>query len=248
MGPHNAYGALAKELGAGPEAARDVGQAMAKNPVALMIPCRRVLAAGGKVGGFRARRLGGQDPHARAGGRSRRGGTAGTAIFRVLREARPPGSRRGKMKIEGGCLCGKVRYSADVEPTFVGVCHCRNCQKGTGSAFSVVVAPPTPALTVQGTLETFTGRGDSGKATYRRFCPACGSALIDEAEIMPNITMILAGTLDDASWVKPASEIFCDSAQPWVHLGGERRRSSVYGGLGGSSRPPRIPRGSGISL
>ena len=129
------------------------------------------------------------------------------------------------MKIEGGCLCGKVRYSADVEPTFVGVCHCKNCQKGTGSAFSVVVALPTPALTVQGTLQTFTGRGDSGKATYRRFCPACGSALIDEAEIMPNITMILAGTLDDASWVKPASEIFCDSAQPWVHLGGERRRS-----------------------
>jgi methylated-DNA-[protein]-cysteine S-methyltransferase len=48
------YGALAKELGAGPEAARDVGEAMAKNPVALIIPCHRVLAAGGKVGGFSA--------------------------------------------------------------------------------------------------------------------------------------------------------------------------------------------------
>jgi methylated-DNA-[protein]-cysteine S-methyltransferase len=48
------YGGLAKELGAGPEAARDVGQAMAKNPVALIIPCHRVLAAGGKVGGFSA--------------------------------------------------------------------------------------------------------------------------------------------------------------------------------------------------
>ena len=48
------YGTLAKELGAGPEAARDVGQAMAKNPVPLLIPCHRVLAAGGKVGGFSA--------------------------------------------------------------------------------------------------------------------------------------------------------------------------------------------------
>ena len=48
------YGALAKELGAGPEAARDVGQAMARNPVALIIPCHRVLAAGGKIGGFSA--------------------------------------------------------------------------------------------------------------------------------------------------------------------------------------------------
>lgn len=48
------YGALAKELGAGPEAARDVGQAMAQNPVPLIIPCHRVLAAGGKLGGFSA--------------------------------------------------------------------------------------------------------------------------------------------------------------------------------------------------
>ena len=42
------------------------------------------------------------------------------------------------MKIEGGCLCGKVRYSADAEPAFVGVCHCKNCQRGTGTAFAIV--------------------------------------------------------------------------------------------------------------
>ena len=53
-GQTTTYGALAKELGAGPEAARDVGQAMARNPVALIIPCHRVLAAGGKIGGFSA--------------------------------------------------------------------------------------------------------------------------------------------------------------------------------------------------
>ena len=57
----------------------------------------------------------------------------------------------------------------------VGVCHCTSCQKGTGTAFSIVVALPKPMLDVQGALATFTGRGDSGKATYRRFCPACGS-------------------------------------------------------------------------
>ena len=128
------------------------------------------------------------------------------------------------MKIEGGCLCAKVRYSADAEPTFVGVCHCKNCQKGTGTAFAVVVALPKPALTVRGTLKTFNDRGDSGKALYRRFCPDCGSSVIDEAEAMPNIAMIMAGTLDDASWVKPAMEIYLDSAQPWVNLGGERPR------------------------
>ncbi|HKS57237.1 MAG TPA: methylated-DNA--[protein]-cysteine S-methyltransferase [Steroidobacteraceae bacterium] len=53
-GQTSTYGALAKELGAGPEVARDVGQAMAKNPVPLIIPCHRVLAAGNKLGGFSA--------------------------------------------------------------------------------------------------------------------------------------------------------------------------------------------------
>jgi methylated-DNA-[protein]-cysteine S-methyltransferase len=48
------YGTLAKEIGAGPEVARSVGQAMATNPVPLIIPCHRVLAAGGKLGGFSA--------------------------------------------------------------------------------------------------------------------------------------------------------------------------------------------------
>ena len=48
------YGTLAKELGGGPEAAREVGQAMARNPVPLIIPCHRVVAAGGKLGGFSA--------------------------------------------------------------------------------------------------------------------------------------------------------------------------------------------------
>jgi len=53
-GQTTTYGTLAKALGAGPEAARDVGQAMASNPVPLIIPCHRCLAAGGKVGGFSA--------------------------------------------------------------------------------------------------------------------------------------------------------------------------------------------------
>lgn len=53
-GQTTTYGTVARELGAGPEAARDVGQAMASNPIPLIIPCHRVLAAGGKVGGFSA--------------------------------------------------------------------------------------------------------------------------------------------------------------------------------------------------
>lgn len=53
-GETTSYGAIAKQLGAGPERARDVGRAMARNPVPLIIPCHRVLAAGGRIGGFSA--------------------------------------------------------------------------------------------------------------------------------------------------------------------------------------------------
>ena len=62
--------------------------------------------------------------------------------------------------------------------------------------------------------------GDTGKSIYRRFCPQCGSSVMDEADALPDIVMVGVGTLDDASWVKPGMQIYCDSAQPWVHLGG----------------------------
>jgi hypothetical protein len=123
-------------------------------------------------------------------------------------------------QIVGGCLCGKVRYSANAEPVFVGVCHCRDCQKFSGSAFSVVVALPKTALSVQGKVSTFQKPGDTGKMTERRFCPECGSPVVEEVAVMPDIVMIGAGTLDDSSWVKPGMQIYCDSAQPWVALGG----------------------------
>lgn len=128
------------------------------------------------------------------------------------------------MKIEGGCLCGRVHYSTDAEPASVGLCHCKDCQKETGTAFNVVVAVPTPALSLQGTLKTFSARGGSGQEVHRRFCPECGTAILSEPDAMPGVAIIRAGTLDDTSWVEPAMEIYCDSAQPWVQLGGERQR------------------------
>jgi hypothetical protein len=124
-------------------------------------------------------------------------------------------------QITGGCLCGKVRYTANAEPAFIGVCHCHDCQKFSGSAFAIVVAMPKDALSVQGKLSTFSKPGDTGQAMARSFCPECGSGIVDEAAVMPGMVMINVGTLDDPSWVKPAMQIYCDSAQHWVHLGGE---------------------------
>jgi hypothetical protein len=132
--------------------------------------------------------------------------------------------REERMKIEGGCLCGKVRYSGEAEPIFVGVCHCSACQKGSGTAFNTVMAVPKAGISTSGKVQTYQGRGDSGKPTYRRFCPECGSPVAIEAELMPDAVMIPVGTLDDKSGVKPAMQIYCDSAQPWAMLEGGIQR------------------------
>jgi hypothetical protein len=128
------------------------------------------------------------------------------------------------VRITGGCLCGKVRYSADTDPLYPSVCHCHDCQKASGSAFTIIVAVPRNTLNVQGELKTYAHKGDSGMPNYRRFCPSCGSRVLDEAGMAPGMLMLQVGTLDDPSWVRPAMEIYCDSAQPWVSLGGEWQR------------------------
>jgi hypothetical protein len=133
------------------------------------------------------------------------------------------------MKLEGGCLCGKVRYSGEAEPIFAGVCHCTNCQKGSGSAFNAVVAVPKPALSLTGMVSTYEGKGDTGAATYKSFCPDCGSPVAEEAAIMADIVMIPIGTLDDPSVVQPAMQIYCDSAQPWALLDGVQRFPKMPG-------------------
>lgn len=116
----------------------------------------------------------------------------------------------------GGCLCGAVRYSSDAEPVFSGVCHCRDCQRFTGSAFSVVIAVPRESMTLAGAVTRFSSAGDSGKLVHRMFCPTCGAGVFDEADALPGVAMLAAGTLDDASQVRPAMHIYCARAQPWV--------------------------------
>src|SRR3954451_24350606 len=84
------------------------------------------------------------------------------------------------MDIKGGCLCGAVRYSATVEQATATICHCRDCQKFTGSAFATLVAVPKNALTIEGAMQTFRSRGGSGKPILRHFCPQCGSSIAEE--------------------------------------------------------------------
>ncbi len=124
------------------------------------------------------------------------------------------------MSRTGGCLCGQVRYTIDSEPLFVGICHCRHCQKQAGSAFSVVAGYPRAALSLTGTLKVYEDRGTSGKPVWRNFCPDCGSPVLTDTPGAREADMIFikAGTLDDVSDLKPTAHWWTESAQPWLPL------------------------------
>ena len=118
--------------------------------------------------------------------------------------------------LQGGCLCGKVRYTVSADPVFAGVCHCKDCQKGSGSAFSMVMAVPEPGLAITGATTTYASLADSGKEKSRRFCPTCGSPITAEASVMPGIVMVEVGTLDDPEAAELGMHIYCRSKLGWV--------------------------------
>ena len=94
------------------------------------------------------------------------------------------------MEIKGGCLCGAVRYTAQADPTSATVCHCRDCQKFTGSAFAALVRVAKEALTIEGTLKTFSSIGGSGNPILRHFCPECGSSIAEEPGTRPGMIIL----------------------------------------------------------
>ena len=128
----------------------------------------------------------------------------------------------------GRCLCGQVHYAGDTEPVVMMACHCKTCQRHSGTAFSTLVAVPRDAVSITGDLKTYTEPGGvSGEPLHRRFCPNCGSPVILEREGSPRI-LLLAGTLDDTSFVKPSVNIFCESAQSWVPMSPEMKSFPRY--------------------
>lgn len=121
---------------------------------------------------------------------------------------------------EGGCLCGAVRYRVAWPPQALVTCQCRNCQKQSGGAISVVGVARRDDLTVAGELRTFEDRGDSGQAVLRQFCPNCGSPVLTDtpAAQADGLIFFKAGTLDETADLKPTLHYFVGRAQAWLAL------------------------------
>lgn len=121
-------------------------------------------------------------------------------------------------RMTGHCLCGQVRYSIDGDPAMQVNCHCKNCQRQSGSAFSTIIGVPQDALTIEGEFRTYDDRGESGEAVLRDFCPNCGSPLFSRVAVAPGLIFIKAGTLDDTGNFEPAMHLWTRSKQHWVDL------------------------------
>ena len=106
---------------------------------------------------------------------------------------------------QGGCSCCAVRYTVAGEPLKVGLCHCADCRKETGSAFLAYADWPREAFSVSGDYRTYEGRS---------FCPLCGTRLFhlgdDHAEIC-------VGSLDEApAGLVPTREGWIKRREPWL--------------------------------
>ena len=119
----------------------------------------------------------------------------------------------------GGCLCGAIRYRIDAPLNSVSACHCTHCRRISGAGSSHNALVPTSAVTfTAGKTKVYKDTADSGNALFRNFCGDCGSSLFSQREKTPETTVLKVGTLDDASGLSLAMNIWTDSALPWMHI------------------------------
>jgi hypothetical protein len=121
---------------------------------------------------------------------------------------------------KGRCTCGAIRYQLTSPPLFVHCCHCRWCQRETGSAFALnAMIEADRVMLLQGKPETIDTPSNSGKGQKIVRCPVCQVALWSNyASAGEAIRFVRVGTLADPDRLPPDIHIFTASKQPWVVL------------------------------
>lgn len=113
--------------------------------------------------------------------------------------------------LDGGCLCGEVRYRLTAAPIKTNYCHCRMCQRSAGAPVIAWTTVPRSAFVyVKGAPKVY---HSSGKA-QREFCPGCGTQLVFREHGYDAIDITTA-SLDDPGGIAPVEHIWCESRIPW---------------------------------
>ena len=121
--------------------------------------------------------------------------------------------------LRGGCACGGTRYEMTSVPMFVHCCHCRDCQRQTGSAFVINGIIETDRVTVlAGQSVRFEMPTDSGAPHGIYRCSSCGTALWSEYGGVKALRFVRLCTLDDPTAFAPDVHIYVRSKLPWVKL------------------------------
>ena len=123
---------------------------------------------------------------------------------------------------EGGCTCGLVRYQVRSEPMIVHCCHCRGCQKNSGSAFALNALYEADRVELKaGQIEEITVPTPSGKGQIIARCGTCKVALWSNyfmGGLNKRIRFVRVGTLDDPDQMPPDVHIYTSSKQPWIAI------------------------------
>ncbi|KAI2609952.1 Mss4-like protein [Hypoxylon fragiforme] len=121
---------------------------------------------------------------------------------------------------QGGCLCGKIRIEYEGDSSPVALCHCTDCRKVSGSAYSTNILVPSATLkVVSGTPKIFTITADTGRPITSHFCGDCGTTLWRDGPGLGDRCALKAGTLDDPNAInetKPSLEFFVPRRANWI--------------------------------
>ena len=130
---------------------------------------------------------------------------------------------RVTLPLEGGCICGQVRYRITDKPLVSLMCHCRNCQQRTGSAYalSMLTWRKDFAVTAGETLSRDLP-GGSGQLHRQHICPHCFTRTHTEMLAYPDIINVRPGTLDDPRIGAPIAQAWTSLAHPWALAPGVR--------------------------
>ena len=122
------------------------------------------------------------------------------------------------MRITGGCFCKKIRYTANIDPKTVTICHCTDCQINSGTAYGVVVGVTNGEFILEdGELTYFEKIADSGARRSLAFCSTCGTRIYAKpADGKPGRFGIRVGTVDQRGSLKPRQQAWFNSALDWV--------------------------------
>jgi hypothetical protein len=128
------------------------------------------------------------------------------------------------MKVNGACHCGTITIEGEADPEKVTICHCTDCQTGTGSAFRVSVPIPGTAFKMKGQPVNYVKTtADSGNPRVQAFCPKCGSPIYSTTpgDGPQEWYIVRVGILRQRDRLPPRQQIWCRSSRPWLtELGG----------------------------